>query len=99
MHGRLGLRTHPMTQIWDGRFSFTGPKHRSYMGTVHHDSNLLTPKQRKFLKTIPAPARPTLPVSKQENVIDIIGHGDLGGRTVKSLVYSRLQAALGGQIS
>ena len=99
MHGRLGLRTHPMTQIWDGRFSFTGPKHRSYMGTVHHDSNLLTPKQRKFLKTIPAPARPTLPVSKQENVIDIIGHGDLGERTVKSLVYPRLQAALAGQLS
>jgi len=99
MRRRLGLRTHPMLQIWDGRFSFTGLKHRSYIGTVHHDSGLLTPKQRKFLKTIPAPARPTLPVSKQENVIDIVGHGDLGLRTLKSLVRPRLEAALGGEFS
>ena len=99
MKSRLGFPLSVVPKIWDGRFSVKGPDHSSYMSTVHHDSDVLTAEQRQFLKSIPVPARATLPMTQHENNICSVGHGDLGGRTVKSLVYPRLQAALGGQIS
>lgn len=95
---RLGFRLSDKPQIWDGRFSVTGPKHRSYMGSVHQSSALLNEEQRKALKKIPIAARSTLPVSLQESLIKSIGHQDLGTRTVISLVKARLEAALGGKL-
>lgn len=96
---QLGMRLYAHPQIWDGRFSVTGPKHHSYMGSVHQDAALLKPEQRKALKAIPAAARPSLPVSKHENDIRILGHQDMGSRTVISLVQMRLEAALGGKLT
>jgi len=54
---KLGMRLNSTPQIWDGRFSVTGPEHRSYMGSVFHDAHLLEPHQRKALQAIPAAAR------------------------------------------
>ena len=59
----------------------------------------LTDEQLKFLKTVPGPVRPTLPVSKHENNIRIIGHGGSLGRVTQCLVKTRLEAALGGKLS
>ena len=96
---RLGMRLNLDPQIWDGRFSVTGPEHHSYMGSVHQETALLKPEQREALKAIAAPARPSLPVLKDENGIRIVGHQDMGSRTVMSLVQMRLEAALGGKLS
>jgi len=85
-------------RLWDGRFIVTGPQQGSYMGSIFHDSEFLNKQQREMLKSIPAPARPTLPVAKQGNSIRKIGHQGLGSLTVKSLVKSRLEAALGGKL-
>ena len=98
LRGQLGMRLNAHPQIWDGRFSVTGPKHRNSMGSVHQDAALLKPEQRKALKAIPAAARPSLPVSKRENDIRIMGQQDSGSRTVISLVQMRLEAALGGKV-
>ncbi len=98
LRGKLGMRLKPYPQIWDGRFSVTGPKTRSFMGSVHQDAELLRPKHRDVLKAIPPAARPSLPVSKHENDIRILGHHDSGSRTVISLVQMRLEAALGGKL-
>ena len=95
---KLCRRIAPWPQIWDGRYSFTGPGHRNYMGAVHHSSDLLMDKHRAYLKTVPAVARPTLPVLKSENSIRGIGHFDFGSRSVKSLIRRRLEAALNGKI-
>jgi len=95
---KLSLRLSDTPRIWDGRFLVTGPKHRSYMGAVYHNSESLIKEHREALKAIPLPARPTLPVSKKENSIRLLGAGIEGIHIAKSLVRSRLEAALGGQI-
>jgi len=69
------------------------------MGSVYLNSENLTEEQSRILKSIAAPARPTLPVSKKENSIRILGAGDHGYRATKSLVKTRLEAALGGKIA
>ena len=99
MKSRLGFQLKNMPLIWDGRFFVKGSNDTSYISTVHHDSDVLTAEQRQFLKSIPAPARATLPVTKHESNICSVGHGNLRGFAVKSLTRLRLQAALGGQIS
>ena len=96
---KLGLRLKTYPQIWDGRFSVTGPKDRSYMGSVHQHAARLKPEQRKALKAIPAAARPSLPVSKHENDIRVVGHRESGARTIISLVRMRLEAALGEKLA
>ena len=95
---KLSLRLSDTPRIWDGRFLVTGPNRRSYMGAVYHNSESLRKEHRQALKAVPAPARPTLPVSKKENSIRLLGAGVEGMRISKSLVKSRLEAALGGQI-
>jgi len=88
---------HPMRPwpgIWDGRYAFMGPVHGNYMGAVYHASDLMTDRHRNYLKTVPAMARPTLPVSKSETSIRGIGHFDHKGHSVKSLIPYRLEAAL-----
>jgi len=97
MRKRLALRLNGVPQIWDGRFSVTAPKDGNYMGAVYNNSEILTKTQREMLKNIPAAARPTLPVSKEANLIRIVGHQNMGARTVISLVKTRLEAALGGK--
>ena len=94
----LNFRLNNTPRIWDGRFSVTGPKRRSYIGSVHQNMELLLPEQVEILKRIPKVARLTLPVSKKENLVRILGHGNLGSRTVISLVKMRLEAALGGTL-
>lgn len=95
----LTFRLSDTPRVWDGRFLVTGPKTRSYMGSVYLNSENLTEEQSRILKSIAAPARPTLPVSKKENSIRILGAGDHGYRATKSLVKTRLEAALGGKIA
>ena len=99
MRRNLKFRLSDVPRVWDGRFVVTGPRHRSYMSSIFHDWELLTDEQLKFLKTVPGPVRPTLPVSKHENNIRIIGHGGSLGRVTQCLVKTRLEAALGGKLS
>ena len=99
MRYSLGIRLNDSPQIWDGRFLVTGPVHRNFMGSVHEDSELLTKAHKDILRTIPAPARATIPVSKHENSVRLLGAGGQGIRVTKSLVKMRLEAALGGKIS
>jgi len=96
---RLNLRLSDIPQLWDGRFLVSGSRQRSYMGSVFHNRALMTDAQKKMLKGIPAPARVTLPVSKMKDSIRILGADSEGSHITKCIVKTRLEAALGGQIS
>lgn len=96
---RLVFRLSHTPRVWDGRYLVTGPKRRSYMGSVHQNMELLLPEQREMLKKIPRAAQLTLPVSKKENLIRVVGHGNSGSHKVISLVRARLEAALGAKLA
>lgn len=94
----LKLRLTPEPQIWDGRFSVYGQQ--AHMGGLHNHSGGLSKSQRTALKTIPAAARPTLPVMiPDEGPYHVGDYYDETTCSVVSLIRPRLEAALGGKLS